>query len=197
MLNGKSFLKIPIFVVIQSQVNLGEDQKSVVRVTLDRSDDDAPTTIEVTKPYRKTVVSATHYRKYNNVWICDRASYLDEVQSILTVKQDWVLNKQTPSQPFKVPGPKHILVDDYRLMGPTIVTNGLPFNPTRAEAGSLVHYFWKGSFPSLSELKNLHDLQYPGESTPDSVKTGSSLPFIGGMMCLVGGVWMFKRRGVS
>ena len=185
--------------VVQSKLSLGDGQQSVIKITLDRRYDAAPTSIVVTQPYHKTVVQAIHYRKYKNVWICDRASVLDEVQGILTVKQDWVLTKQTPSQPFTVPGPDHMLVNDYRLLGSKAISTGISIVPTRTEASSLVHYFWNGKFPPVSELRRLQALQHPGEATPDPAQASSAnlAPFLGGMLCLVGGVWMFKRRSQS
>ena len=70
----------------------------------------------------------------------------------------------------------------------------------------IVSYRWTGKFPSDTEVTRIHEKQHPGEASPDMGQSGagsatsaanmigSAMPFAGGVLCLVGGVWMFKQR---
>jgi len=75
-------------------------------------------------------------------------------------------------------------------------TSDVSQGTTQRMSNNVVYYAWTGNFPSIEQLKALYNKQHPGEASPDPKKT-SSLPFIGGLMMLVGGVWMFRRRGGS
>jgi len=93
-----------------------------------------------------------------------------------------------------LPPPRQQVID-YRLLGSNFINpHAFLARLDDEQEKQVVLYQWPGQFPNVADLKHLRDKQHPGESTPDPIKS-ASLPFVGGLMCLVGGVWMFKRRG--
>lgn len=197
--------------VIEMEGELGVAQKFTERITLKKNYDAAPDTIEIVEPNKKITLHALSYKNYKGIWICNKASFTDTTEGIQTIRQIWTLADVMPSQSFRVLGPPHLLVNDYRILGASVSTKGLLIVPDESQSNGLVHYLWGGDFPSLTELKRMQEEQHPGEAVPDpgqsisapvSLSTpaarsnlvGSTLPFAGGLLCIIGGVWMFMHR---
>jgi hypothetical protein len=166
-----------------------------VQMTLDRKHDNLPSEIKMMTDQTSETFSAESFRRYQNDWICDKVVYQKSVPGHISVTQHWVLQSLEPTKPLVVKVPSGNRVHDYRLMGQDLNWQDMQNEDAHGNK-PLVYYSWPGQFPSLDELKQLYQKRHPGEATPDP-QASSSLPVVGGLLCLVGGVWMFKRRGVS
>jgi hypothetical protein len=165
------------------------------QITLDRLHGGAPSDIKITKSRQSQEFHAEGFQLHEGVWFPHRVHIVSHAAEMLDTDQSWTLQSVLPSQPLqvtlKLPNPVH----DYRLLGVGLSQKTIQ----SAEMGKhhdIVYYQWEGQFPSANDIEKLHQRQHPGEATPDP-KSSASLPFVGGLLCLVGGVWMFKRRGVS
>lgn len=167
-----------------------------ITLTLSRSHGGAPARIETIVGDNKEsiIVQTKSYRRYQEEWIADNVHVSDKWPG-LEKDQTWLLTDMKPSHPITVLAPEKD-VQDYRLV-PTVLHGTVRPQLDGAERGDVISYKWPGKFPSLNELKKLRQQHNPGESSPDPGKTSAALPFLGGVFCLVGGVWMFKRRGLS
>ena len=181
---------------LKARTKDGHDAEPLtVTMTLDRNHDNVPTEIRV-KHYRwSEEFRSENLRHYQGEWITDKAIYTKEVPQSARVQQTWTLQSIAPTKPIVVELQHVRLVHDYRLLKGNVNRKTIRIAEMQHRRG-IVYYPWVGRIPSLEELKALDKRQHPGEATPDP-KTSSSLPFAGGLLCLVGGVWMFKRRGVS
>lgn len=166
-----------------------------VQMMLDRKHDNVPAEIQMITGKASETFTAESFRHYQGVWICDKVLYKKDVPGVVSATQQWVLQSLEPSKPIIVNLPQGRRVHDYRLMGQDLNWQDIQ-NADTPNSKRLVYYSWPGHFLSLDELKQIYQKQHPGEATPDP-KSSASLPFVGGLLCLVGGVWMFKRRGVS
>jgi len=180
--------------VIGAHLSVG-NFPATFRVTLDRLHGGAPSDIKITKPRQSQEFHAEGFRLREGAWFPDKVHVVSHVADMLDTDQVWTLQSVIPSQPLhltlKQPNPVH----DYRLLGIGLSEKTIQ----SAEMGhhhDIVYYQWNGQFPSANDIAKLHQRQHPGEATPDP-KSSASLPFVGSLLCLVGGVWMFKRRGVS
>lgn len=181
--------------VLQTQVKEGTLSPFTVQMTLSRTHDGAPSEIKVQGRGYTETFQVRSYRRYQGSWISDRVAYVDDRPNIENATQLFTLQSVEPSEAVRLsPSPSESVID-YRLLGPNFV-NPHAFFPRLSEEQQkeIVHYRWTGNFPSLEELKPLLNKQHPGEAAPDPGKS-ASLPLLGGLMALVGGVWMFKRRG--
>lgn len=177
--------------VLEAQVQ-NENTPLTIRMTLSRGHDSIPEDIQIKSPSSTENFHAESYRRYQGDWIADKVVYSHTVPGHFSLKQTWELQDVKPSQALVLKMP-YRPVHDYRLMGQNLTSEAVQ-NAEEQRSHKVVHYIWKGHFPSVDELKGFQDKEHPGEGTPDPNKA-ASLPFVGGLMCLVGGVWMFKRRG--
>lgn len=139
-------------------------------------------------------VHVRHFRQYQGEWIADQVDYTKDAPKFASETQTWTLQSINPSQPLTVVLSGHRPVHDYRLLGQNLSERTINNAERKGHNRDIVYYPWKGQFPSREELMSIHNKDHPGEATPDP-KQASSLPFAGGLMMLVGGVWMFRRRG--
>ncbi len=166
-----------------------------VDMTLDRKHDNVPTKIRV-KHYRwSEEFRSENLRRYQGEWITDKAVYTKEVPQSVSIQQTWTLQSTAPVKPIVVKMQRARLVHDYRLLKGEVNFKRV-MSAEMQHNRDIVYYPWSGHIPGAEDLKALYKRQHPGEATPDP-KSSASLPFAGGLLCLVGGVWMFKRRGVS
>ncbi len=182
-------------VVLSAQIKETDANPIDFKLTLDRLHGMLPSQLETVKGKYKTRYDVTEFEKYNNVWISKKVSYVRDFGNGSKSSFDWQLVKVKNSDPISVSIPANsIAVSDYRLLGKELnwqtVANGQLSSP------KIVAYKWTGRLPTLEQLQKLQQKLHPGEATPDS-KQASVLPFVGGLMMLVGGVWMFRRRGGS
>ncbi len=184
------------FAVVQSQIDNTALGPLHIQITLNKNYGYAPTLIEVSgvgQPWSK-VFAMQHYIISHGYWISDVVEVTDNEPSIKTTHESWMLKQvDYTSQPEVIASQP---VADYRLLGSDLSTSDVSQGTTQRMSNNVVYYAWTGNFPSIEQLKALYNKQHPGEASPDPKKT-SSLPFIGGLMMLVGGVWMFRRRGGS
>ncbi len=165
------------------------------KLTLDRVRDNAPTEIVISQSGLSEKFSALSFRKVNGVWIADKVEYSSSMPDGSTSHQLWTLQTTNASQPIVLNLSKARPVHDYRLFDSEL--NWRTINKLEIQRNmAIVAYKWPGSFPSKAALQELYKSQHPGEAAPDP-KQASSLPFAGGLMMLLGGVWMFRRRGSS
>jgi len=179
--------------VITTHIDQGESAPFDVTLTLDRARGGIPTIITNRGKSWTTRYEAVSYKWENGEWVCSKYRRLDN--SIHHFRErDWSLVSVGPSTPIHVSFRRSVAVADYRLLGQHITAGDVW--KAEGQSSRVVYYPWKGTFPSIKDLQSLYTQKHPGEATPDP-KRSSSLPFVGGLLCLVGGVWMFKRRGVS
>ncbi len=187
----------PASLVLNSIFNVEHTTYSI-RMILAVKNGFAPSEIVVQSGHNVERYTASSFRRYKDTWIGDRVEYSKDAPGFVRVAQVWNLQSLTASPPieFKIAG--HEFVRDFRLVGPDLSSTALDKAGMRQDSrfGKIVYYQWPGHFPSDEEVKQIYQKQHPGEATPDP-KSSASLPFVGGLLCLVGGVWMFKRRGVS
>ena len=184
-------------------------------VTLSRAYDGAP--LKISRRSLQTPAvnewEITDYQQYKGAWIGHKIIHRLHAPGIVESVVTYTLQSAEASRPFMPPVPKGSNVSDYRLLGEHLTDDDV----TQAQASPkhrIVRYSWSGRLPSIDDLKGIQQKVYPGEATPDPGQSGSAsagkgasafatsflspnLPFAGGLLCLVGGVWMFKRRGVS
>lgn len=165
-----------------------------IEVTLSRSHGGASSRIQVTGGKEILSFDTQSYRLSNGVWLCDKVKFSDNFPGD-TKEQLWSLHDVGSTNTINLAYKKSGFVHDYRLLGPELDVHVLPVLHSQQQ-DHLIIYRWPGYLPSIDELKVMQAKQHPGESTPDP-KEASSLPFVGGLMMLVGGVWMFRRRGGS
>ncbi len=182
-----------------------------IKITLSKSHGNLPEEIEVNTNSGQGVVKAlvTEYSIYKGLPVVSRV-VLTEHESSVEKIQTWHLISIQPSTPISLAYSGTNPIHDFRLAGtdlPQLSEGSL----TKQEAAAVVLYRWPGHLPSLDELKKMYQKQHPGEAAPDpgqsssaspsagtpvsaSNMISSALPFAGGVLCLVGGVWMLKNR---
>ncbi len=186
-----------------------------VSCTLDRLHGNIPSQIQLSRGGQTFTFRAESYRQYNGEWLCDKVELHEqlpdrELRAGTDMTETWTLHHVGPSHPIQVSVPKGLPVRDYRLLGDQIY-GVFEASLTNLQKQSIVTYRWPGQFPKLDELKKMQQEQRPGEVAPDpsasgstspssgtpastSSIIGSALPFAGGLLCVAGGVWMFKQR---
>lgn len=185
-----------------------EDTPIDIQLTLDRKHDDLPLMIQMTTARRSDTFIAESFRRYRDSWVCDRVLYRKSIPGVVSAVQHWDLRSLETSNPVVVNLPPGVRVHDYRLMGQDLRQQDVMRADTRNNK-RLVYYSWSGHFLSLDELKQVYQKQHPGEAAPDpnyststspgalgvtSSMVGSFLPVAGGILCVGGGIWMFKHR---
>lgn len=163
-----------------------------IEATLSRSHGGAPSQILVRSGRETLRLDTLNFRLAHGTWLCEKVKISDDSPGVTKI-QLWSLVGIEPTKAINLTYTGSSFVHDYRLLGPDLNARIEPVLQPQQQS-SLVVYRWPGHFPSLAELKQIHDHMHPGEATPDPGKS-ASLPFVGGLLCLVGGVWMFKRRG--
>ncbi len=188
--------------VMGATINEGNNAPFTVRMTLSRQYEGLPILIEVnhTGPGAKwsSQYLATNFKRVNNVWICSEANFTYTRPHAQTYKRTWSLKDIQPAKMVMLSLPKHFSLTDFRLLGPNLNTASALDAQDQSNT-DVMYYRWgtvNSKLPSISELRKMQQKLHPGEASPDP-KQASSLPFIGGLMMLVGGVWMFRRRGGS
>lgn len=168
-----------------------------VQMSLDRTHSNAPSEIRISvlQGQETIALSAHSYKRFNGEWVPSELVSYNHLAN-LDITQNWEVKSLAASKPIALSVPPSMLIRDYRLVGSHI---GNLMTTTNQEKKLVVAYHWAGNLPTLEDLKKIHDKQHPGESSPDPGKTSSAnfTPLLGGMFCLIGGVWMFKRRGQS
>lgn len=151
-----------------------------VQVTLSRIYGGAPIELDMKGPSWSATYRAEKFGLQNGTWLCSKVIYNEQWPGIQT-KKTWSFERATAIKRLSIAS--------------ATIPNGTDVIDSRRNPE--ITYAWNGHILSSDELKSLDKLRHPGESTPDPGKTSSAnfSPFIGGMLCIVGGVWMFKRRG--
>lgn len=175
------------------QVNYAPDTFDI-RLTLDRQHGCLPSEIVTKSGSEICNLRVTHYRKSSDEWMADQVDFVRDLGGGYTISNKWLLKDVKPSTPIIVTLPTSRPILDYRLLGSNLKIKGLEPQLTTSQRHLVVEYPWKGHLLSMKDLKHLASVQHPGEDSPDP-KQASALPFMGGLMMLVGGVWMFRRRG--
>lgn len=156
----------------------------------------------------------TDYQQHKGAWIGHKIIYHQHAPGIVERVVKYTLQSAEASHPIMLPVRLGAQVVDYRLLGDRLTREDLMQAQSRRHG--IVYYQWLGQLLDLDDLKETYQDQHPGEATPDprqsrsnplgkgplplqspSSPIGANLPFAGGLLCLVGGVWMFKRRGKS
>ncbi len=196
--------------ILNSQIKKGAFSPYSVRLTLDRNHGDAPSIVEIIDGKASTKLEVISFKRYGTDWISNRVKVFSQIPGIKNRKETWDLQNVEQSRPIAFTISPARPIADYRLLGNDLTVTDALFT-TKEQASQVIYYAWKGQFPSLKELKNIKRVQHPGESTPDSAQStsaspglttsasraslaNSALPFAGGFLCLVGGVWMFQHR---
>ena len=194
----------PTFWTLKARVQYSNTPINV-QLVLDRKRGNLPSEIQMMTGPSSETFTAKSYRRYRDEWVCDKVVYKKNAPGVALVIQNWTLQKITPSQPITVSLSQRRLVHDFRLIGQNLSWTDIQSEDTRQNS-HVVYYVWPGEFPSLNDLKQMRQRQHPGESSPDVGQSGagnplstanvigSALPFAGGVLCLTGGVWMFKQR---
>jgi hypothetical protein len=194
----------PISWVLKAQV-LYSGTPLDVQLTLDRKHGNLPSVIQLKTDHATETFTANGFQQHQNGWICDKVVYKKDVPGLVSMSQVWTLQSLKPSKSLVVNLTPKRQVHDYRLIGRDLSWQDIQNNDTQ-HSKSIVYYAWPGHFPSLDILKKIYQRQNPGEASPDmgqagtgnplsaSNMVGSAMPFAGGVLCLAGGVWMFKQR---
>ncbi len=197
---------------IKAHIIKGSFAPFTVLINLSRSHDGLPSTVKIKSdnlPWSATM-NVEGYKYYKGEWLCSQVNFTFDAPGILHRQQKWTLQSISESKPITVSVPHDRFIHDYRLIGKDLTTNNVLDAETK-EQRDVALYHWSGQFPTLDDLKKMHQKQYPGEALPDSGQssavspglstpaaraslTSSVLPFVGGVCCLVGGAWMFQHR---
>lgn len=180
--------------ILRGNTKQGRSAPATITLVLNRQYDGAPREIRVEGDRWSYDYKADHYSLFHDQWICDIASS-QENRGFLIRKRNWLLQNTAVVGPLHLQPPVASIALDYRLLGENLNIADIQMAEEH-DSKDVVPYTWKGQLPSQEELKSIRDKQSPGEASPDPKQT-SSLPFVGGLMMLAGGVWMFRRRGSS
>ena len=186
---------------VQNHTNYG------IKMTLAVNNNFAPTEIVVRSATTSERFTASRLRRFKNTWVSDQVEYHKNSPGFVKEDQTWKLQFVAPSSPINLEIAGKQFVRDFRFVGinldPLALDEASVRRNNRFE--KIVSYRWMGKFPSDAEVTQLHQKQHPGEAAPDVGQNGvgaptstasiinSTLPFAGGVLCLVGGVWMFKQ----
>ena len=176
-------------------------------VTLSRAYGGAPTKIscESLQTPKKEDWEVTGFRHYKDIWIGSEVIHHMSAPGIVKTTEDYKLQSVSVSMPLSLPLPKGSQMRDYRLVGDDLSENDI-YQANQHHKRGLVYYQWTGHVPTLNDLQQIYQKQHPGEAAPDVSQNGvgaststasiinSTLPFAGGILCIIGGVWMFKQR---
>lgn len=202
----------PAFWQIKAHITRGSFAPFTVLINLSRGHDGLPSTVKIKSdnlPWSATM-NVEGYKRYKGEWLCSQMNFTFDAPGILHRQQKWTLQSISESKPITVSVPHDRFVHDYRLIGKDLTTNNVLDAETK-DRRNVALYHWLGQFPTLDDLKKMHQKQHPGEALPDPGQSsavspglstpaaranliGSVLPFAGGLMCVVGGVWMFQHR---
>lgn len=197
--------------ILETEVTKGEDAPFSVQMGLDRDHGGIPAFISITGHRWSTNLRSSSFKQYRGYWITERLELKDQMPGFREGRQEWTLQSIKPSTISSVVVPPHRIIHDYRLLG-QMLTDDDVLGAEEHRNRNIIYYRWSGSFPSIGQLKELRQKLYPGEAAPDlgqsgstslgalasaSNVIGSALPFAGGVLCLVGGIWMFKQRKVN
>ncbi len=197
--------------LLEATVGDASQMPSMVRLTLDRLHSGCLVQMHISHGSEDVTFLVKGYKRYQDQWLCSMVELTDNMPGIEAVKQTWTLQNIQDTKPFAITVPRGRYVADYRLLGEQLSDTGLSLRLTQKQQRKIVHYPWTGHFPSDMELQQLFQKQHPGEALPDpnafnpdspggltptsrSSAVGSVLPFAGGVLCIAGGVWMFKQR---
>ena len=189
---------------IEAELGKGSRYPSTIKITLDKDHGYAPSYAEVHSSSWLMKCFVKRFRPYQGTWISADVSVSEKWFQDLTQERDWKLQQVKPSHLLVLNFSKTSEVLDYRLLNKDPMPGDI-LKASQKQDTKLVQYYWPGKLPSIDALTRLDQQQHPGEGTPDPSQSGSAaasaskmvssaLPFIGGVLCLVGGVWMFKQR---
>lgn len=200
---------------LQSTAHPPDDSGVRYKITLSREHGGAVSRIEAASEVNPSSQQwqILSFRLYKGLWIGDKVKLLSHAPGIGEVSEVWELQtiKQSPPAHIQL-APKEV-VEDYRLLGVNATRNKI-LDARVKSSHQIVSYKWDGQLPSLEQLKVLYQHQHPGEvaldpgqsiAAPPGLSTpaarasllASVLPFAGGVLCLVGGVWMFRHYRVK
>lgn len=180
-------------------VERGEYAPYTVNVTLDKLHGYCPSEINFNSKRRHEHYQVSDWLAIDNNWMPKQVNFTLDRQPRWRMERTWKLVATEKAQPIKVELSEDTDFIDYRLLG-TELTTSTALNAILKGDPNVVKYQFRGvayDMPSLSKLKEIKNLIHPGESSPDNPRSSSMTPFLGGMLCIVGGVWMFRRRGES
>ncbi len=177
----------------KQQSKVGPDL--TILLTLDKKHGNVPSGLQIKadeQPWSANY-QVTGFRQYGATWIGDEVKLALHAPGIADVSESWQLASLQNTQQLDLTIPPREVVADYRLLGKSITQQSL-LQADKLRSHDIVYYPWQGKIVSVEELQALRNKQHPGEASPDPKQT-SALPFAGGLMMLIGGVWMFRRRG--
>jgi len=129
----------------------------------------APSEIVVRCPSITERYTASHFRRYKDVWVSDRVEYSKDAPGFVQEDQVWTLQALTPSAPIEVPVTGKDTVRDFRFVGAdlsftNIIRAGMPQD---RRFGKIITYRWLGNFPTAAEVIPMFQKQHPGEPVPN------------------------------
>lgn len=194
---------------VQGEVEEGNNSPFTIDMALSKVHGGVPSSIKIIRSVGLGARWISEYQvkrwtQYQGEWLPAEVQYSYSQPSLVSYKRDWTLEASIPIKALNVWLPSGSDIADYRLLGKDLTANTV-LNITDRQKRDLVTYQWRvvnHKLPSEEKLEGIRNTLHPGESTPDPNRTSSARTFsppffIGGILCLVGGVWMFKRRGVS
>lgn len=159
----------------------------------------APSRLSIVHGRRQSVYQVEGFTKNKNIWLPKQVNYSLNTGNGTVSSSEWHYITAKPAGSIVITLVKgNEAVTDYRLLEDNLSPLALIDEQNKPNS-KIVAYKWNGELPPYQQLQYLQKQQHPGESSPDPGKTSSSnfMLLLGGMLCLVGGIWMFKRRGVS
>lgn len=190
----------------------GDNNLLTVVITLDRKHGDCLSKVTVQSVYRQEEYAVEGWTHFNNEWLPNKVRYTLLRPHIWNVERTWTLVSVKPSAPVKVTLKANTNFLDFRLLGPSVTTNDI-LTGMNDKGGKIMQYPLRGvgyDLPDISKLSQLYLNEHPGEETSDPgqfnsvspIRNTSSatnkfnlvLPLLGGVLCLIGFVWMFKQR---
>jgi len=191
----KVLAETPTTVVLATQVKQDGNDPFSLQLTLDKSHANAPSQLELRglgSLKWSSTLRVTGFVKHAGGWISEAvASSYD--QSTITIKRQWKLQSVDASKPIDVTISRKARASDYRLLGENLSPESVTLASVNHDR-RIASYTWPGHLPSLEQLKIISK-QNSSNSTTSRNLAMASLPALGGVLCLVGGMWMFKRRG--
>ncbi len=190
-------------IVLETQQTQGAFAPFKLSMTLDATHGYVPLQIRTVGKIWAATDTVQDFQMFKGSWMPVHVT-IDEHWYDIQIHRRMTLAavKPTVTAISKIP---KLSVVDYRLIGKNLFTAQIQ-DADRHKDPRITSYPWSGSIPSLNKLNKLQQQQNPGESSPDVGQTGagnpssaasmasSFLPFAGGVLCLAGGVWMFKQR---
>lgn len=191
----KVLAETPTTVVLAAEVRQHGNDPSSLQLTLDKSHSNAPSRLESQGSGDlkwSSTVRVTGFVKHAGGWISEAVDSTYD-QSTQIVKRRWKLQSVEVSKPIDVTISRKIRVSDYRLLGENLSPESVTLASVNHDR-RIASYTWPGHLPSLEQLKIISKQNLSSSVTSRNLAM-ASLPVLGGVLCLVGGIWMFKRRG--